>query len=96
MYNFYRDKRNDFIAVILALALGWFADSAADFSTLVSILIAVIGFATFRIGIAYSPWSDRIPIESNEHTNSTPWQPMRDLDEIRYAPESAYERNGIE
>lgn len=90
MYNYYRDKRNDHYAVIAGLAAGWAVDVWLDYSTATAVMFAFGIGMVFRLGVWISPWSEKIPLSSDEHINSTPWQPMRSLDELRFATDSEY------
>lgn len=90
MYNYYRDRRNDQWALIIFLALGWLSDAHLHYSFEASSGIAFVGAVMFRFLIWYTPWSESIRWESREHINSTPWQPMNTLDDLRVAPPEAY------
>lgn len=97
MYNYYRNVKNDHYAVIVGLTAGWISDVWLGVSTPFAVGLALAVGLAFRLGVWFSPLSEAIPSESSEHINSTPWQQMRDLDEVRYASDSEYvDRDAIE
>ena len=96
IYNYYRDKRNDHWSIIFGLALGWAAESGLEYRTGTAVAVAFAGWFLFRFAIWFTPWSESIRWESPEHINSTPWQPMNALDQVRTAPERAYADRELE